>query len=136
MGSIRSRAENGVGLDLDPMPGQQHRGHLHHRGGGANLCEDFGMGARDEVGVGHVLHIGHGAHDVANVAAGLAQRLGDDGEGGARLSASVLVLVARRRAGAGDMDLIAIVRTREGQEAWAFSTPRYPGQWWLHGWFA
>ena len=30
----------------------------------------------------------------------------------------------------------AIVRTREGQEAWAFSTPRYPGQWWLHGWFA
>jgi protein ImuB len=30
----------------------------------------------------------------------------------------------------------AIVRTREGQEAWAFRTPKYPDQWWLHGWFA
>lgn len=30
----------------------------------------------------------------------------------------------------------AIVRTREGQDAWAFRTPRHPGQWWLHGWFA
>ena len=30
----------------------------------------------------------------------------------------------------------AIVRTRDGQEAWAFRSPRYPGQWWLHGWFA
>jgi protein ImuB len=30
----------------------------------------------------------------------------------------------------------AIVRTREGQEAWAFRSPRHPGQWWLQGWFA
>lgn len=30
----------------------------------------------------------------------------------------------------------AIVRTRDGQQAWAFRTPRHPGQWWLHGWFA
>jgi protein ImuB len=30
----------------------------------------------------------------------------------------------------------AIVRTPEGQEAWAFRSPRHPGQWWLQGWFA
>ena len=30
----------------------------------------------------------------------------------------------------------AIVRTREGQEAWAFRSPKVPGQWWLQGWFA
>ncbi|MEO5962295.1 MAG: DNA polymerase Y family protein [Thermomonas sp.] len=30
----------------------------------------------------------------------------------------------------------AIVRTREGQEAWAFRSPKAPGQWWLQGWFA
>jgi len=30
----------------------------------------------------------------------------------------------------------AIVRTSQGQEAWAFRTPRMPGQWFLHGWFA
>jgi protein ImuB len=30
----------------------------------------------------------------------------------------------------------AIVRTSQGQEAWAFRTPKMPGQWFLHGWFA
>lgn len=30
----------------------------------------------------------------------------------------------------------AMVRTGEGQLAWAFQTPRMPGQWWLQGWFA
>ena len=30
----------------------------------------------------------------------------------------------------------AVVRTRDGQEAWAFRSPHYPGQWWLQGWFA
>ena len=30
----------------------------------------------------------------------------------------------------------AIVRTGEGQEAWAFRSPLHPGQWFLQGWFA
>ena len=30
----------------------------------------------------------------------------------------------------------AVVRTRNGQQAWAFRSPHYPGQWWLQGWFA
>lgn len=30
----------------------------------------------------------------------------------------------------------AIVRTGDGQEAWAFRSPVHPGQWFLHGWFA
>lgn len=30
----------------------------------------------------------------------------------------------------------AIVRTAQGQEAWAFRTPKVPDQWFLHGWFA
>ncbi|MCJ0826646.1 DNA polymerase Y family protein [Luteimonas sp. 50] len=30
----------------------------------------------------------------------------------------------------------AIVRTRQGQQAWAFRSPKAPGQWWLQGWFA
>ena len=30
----------------------------------------------------------------------------------------------------------AIVRTSQGQEAWAFRSPKAPGQWWLQGWFA
>jgi len=30
----------------------------------------------------------------------------------------------------------AVVRTSQGQEAWAFRTPKMPGQWFLHGWFA
>lgn len=30
----------------------------------------------------------------------------------------------------------AIVRTGEGQQAWAFRSPKVPGQWFLHGWFA
>ncbi len=30
----------------------------------------------------------------------------------------------------------AIVRTGDGQQAWAFRSPLHPGQWWLHGWFA
>lgn len=28
------------------------------------------------------------------------------------------------------------VRTRDGQIAWAFRSPKMPGQWWLQGWFA
>ena len=30
----------------------------------------------------------------------------------------------------------AIVRTGEGQKAWAFRSPLHPGQWFLQGWFA
>ena len=30
----------------------------------------------------------------------------------------------------------AIVRTGQGQDAWAFRSPKMPGQWFLHGWFA
>lgn len=30
----------------------------------------------------------------------------------------------------------AVVRTGQGQEAWAFRTPKVPDQWFLHGWFA
>lgn len=30
----------------------------------------------------------------------------------------------------------AMVRTGEGQLAWAFRSPKAPGQWWLQGWFA
>ena len=30
----------------------------------------------------------------------------------------------------------AIVRTSQGQDAWAFRTPKVPDQWFLHGWFA
>jgi protein ImuB len=30
----------------------------------------------------------------------------------------------------------AILRTRQGQDAWAFRTPGMPDRWFLHGWFA
>lgn len=30
----------------------------------------------------------------------------------------------------------AVVRTGEGQTAWAFQSPKRPGEWWLQGWFA
>lgn len=30
----------------------------------------------------------------------------------------------------------AVIRTREGQHAWAFQVASQPGQWWLQGWFA
>ncbi len=93
LGFIRSVGDDCGCLDLDPSRGRGQRGHLDQGAGWAHLAEVFGMGARDQRGVGHVHDVHHRAHDVAQLRTRLSERVGHQRQGGAGLGVGIPVEV-------------------------------------------
>jgi len=118
------------------LPWPQLRERLRARLGDAAVCDV-------------VLHADHrperatrGSGEPATIAASLSRRPAWLLPRPIPLRGTVEIVGGRERIEAGWWDGndvqrdYAIVRTAQGQQAWAFRTPHQPGQWWLHGWFA